>query len=166
MANRSASPTAKRTLKARERAAEAIRTLEIVFPNQTNHYGTMFGGQVIALADKAAYFAANSYCRCNCVTASMERFDFRHPIRSGDTIEAWAKVVYTGRTSMIVKVEIRAQKPNRDEAVLCTEGFLTMIALGEDGRPTTVPPLKIRTRKEQDDWEEARKIRKAHAAAR
>jgi uncharacterized protein (TIGR00369 family) len=145
------------------RAADPITTLDIVFPNQTNQYGTMFGGQVISMADKAAYFAANKYSGTNVVTASMERFDFRNPIRSGDTIEAIARVVYTGRTSMVVKCEIWADSLQRKERLLCTSGYLTMIALGADGKPTPVPPLKIRTRHEQTEWNEAGKIRKEHA---
>lgn len=146
----------------REKTATKIHTLEIVFPNQTNHYGTMFGGQVIALADKAAYFAANKYCRSNVVTASMERFDFRAPIRSGDTVECEARVVYAGRSSMVVKVEIFAESADRDERVLCTSGYLTMVALDDQGKPKRVPPLKIRSAAEQEAWEEARKIRKMH----
>src|SRR5690606_14838288 len=123
------------------------------------HYGTMFGGQVIALADKAAYFAANKFCHCNVVTASMERFDFRHPIRSGDTVECEAKVVFTGRSSMIIKVLSYAESRNSDHRVLCTSGYLTMVALDESGKPAEVPPLKIETAQDQEDWEEARKIR-------
>lgn len=144
------------------RVAEAIRTLDIVFPNQTNHYNTMFGGEVIAHADKAAYFAANRFCRTNLVTASMERFDFWNPLRAGDTVECIARVVYTGRTSMVVKVEIFGENPHSGARVLCTAGYLTMVALGPDGKPTAVPPLKLRTKKEQEEWEEARKIRKTH----
>lgn len=143
--------------------AEAIHTLDIVFPNQTNQYDTMFGGQVISMADKAAYFAANKYSRTNVVTASMERFDFKNPIRTGDTIEAIARVVYTGRSSMVVKCEIWADSLARKQRLLCTSGYLTMIALGDDGKPTAVPPLKIRNKIEQEEWEEARKIRKMHA---
>ena len=153
----------KRSTMQKERVAEAIHTLDIVFPNHTNQYGTMFGGQVISTADKAAYFAANKYCRTNVVTASMERFDFRHPIQTGDTIEAVARVAYTGRTSMVVKCEIWAENPHRGDRRLCTSGYVTMIALGDDGKPTPVPPLRLRNKREQDDWEEARKIRKGHA---
>ena len=35
-----------------------IRMAEIVFPNHTNHMGTLFGGQALAWMDKAAFLAA------------------------------------------------------------------------------------------------------------
>ena len=33
------------------------RMLEIVFPDHTNHLGTLFGGQALAWMDKAAFIA-------------------------------------------------------------------------------------------------------------
>ena len=149
----------------RERVAERIRTMEIVFPNQTNHYGTMFGGQVLALADKAAFFAATKFCRQTVVTASTERIDFSNPIKNGDIVEIEARVVFTGRSSMVVKVEIWSENARMDGRMLCTTGHLTMIALDDDGKPTEVPALKIRNAQDQEEWEDARKIRKSHSKA-
>ncbi len=31
------------------------RIVEMVFPNQTNHYGTLFGGDALRLMDMAAF---------------------------------------------------------------------------------------------------------------
>ncbi len=145
-----------------DRRGERVRTMEVVFPNQTNHYGTMFGGEVLALADKAAYFAASRYCRGGCVTASTERFDFRTPIRSGDTIEIEARVALTGRTSMIVRIDIYRLNLKDDNRVLCTSGHITMVAVDPDGRTQPVPQLLVETDDELAEWEEARKIRKQH----
>ncbi len=38
-----------------------VRMAEIVFPNHTNHMGTLFGGQALAWMDKAAFLAAARY---------------------------------------------------------------------------------------------------------
>ena len=46
------------------------RLIEMVFPQQTNHYGTLFGGQALALMDKAAFVVASRYARRTVVTAS------------------------------------------------------------------------------------------------
>lgn len=62
------------------RAANEERMAEIILPHQTNGYGTMFGGDVMALMDKAAAIAALRFCRLPVVTASTERIDFRTPI--------------------------------------------------------------------------------------
>ncbi len=86
--------------------APEIHITDIVLPNQTNNFNTMFGGEVMALMDKAAAIAGLRFCRQPLVTASSERIDFRTPIHAGEIIEAIARVIYVGRTSMLVRVHI------------------------------------------------------------
>jgi acyl-CoA hydrolase len=53
-----------------------VRMAEIVFPNHTNHLGTLFGGQALAWMDKAAFLAAARYSRRTVVTARSDQVDF------------------------------------------------------------------------------------------
>jgi acyl-CoA hydrolase len=137
------------------------RLVEIVFPNDTNPYGTMFGGMAYALMDRAAFLAANSFARCNAVTASSEHLDFSVPIRQGEIVEVVAAVVYSGRTSMVVRVDLSARSPLESAWRRCSSGFFTMVAIGEDGMPVEVPQYVPRTDEERADWETARQIREA-----
>ena len=50
-----------------------VRMAEIVFPNHTNHIGTLFGGQAMAWMDKAAFLAAARYSRRTVVTAHSDQ---------------------------------------------------------------------------------------------
>ncbi len=45
------------------------RLLEMVFPDHTNHLGTLFGGQALAWMDKAAFIVASRHARRAVVTA-------------------------------------------------------------------------------------------------
>ncbi len=65
---------------------------EMVFPSQTNHYGTLYGGEALSLMDKAAFIVASRFTRRNVVTASSDKTDFRHPIKNGQLIEVLAEV--------------------------------------------------------------------------
>src|SRR5690606_23283590 len=85
------------------------RMLEIVFPDHTNHLGTLFGGQALAWMDKAAFIAASRFARRTVVTARSEQVDFRLPIRQGQLVETIARVVEVGRTSMQVEVDVVAE---------------------------------------------------------
>ncbi|MCS6856076.1 MAG: acyl-CoA thioesterase [Sandaracinaceae bacterium] len=123
-----------------ERPTEA-RLIEMVFPEQTNHYGTLFGGQALALMDKAAFIAASRYARRTVVTASSERVDFHVPIRQGQLVELIARVVGTGRTSMQVEVELYAEDLLSGDRKLATKGRFVLVALDAHGSPTPVPPL-------------------------
>lgn len=118
------------------------RLIEMVFPPQTNHYGTLFGGQALALMDKAAFIAASRYARQSIVTASSEKIDFHSPVRQGQLVDMLGTVISTGRTSLIVEVEMHSEDLHSGERRLCTKGRFVMVALDSDGRPCPVPPLK------------------------
>lgn len=114
------------------------RLLEIVFPDHTNHLGTLFGGQALAWMDKAAFIAASRYARRTVVTARSDQVDFRLPIRQGQLVETIARVVEVGRTSMQVQVELVAEDLLSGERQVCTRGRFVMIALDDQGQPTLV----------------------------
>ncbi|HUA26645.1 MAG TPA: acyl-CoA thioesterase [Steroidobacteraceae bacterium] len=80
-----ASPEVERLEPGRIREA---RMIEMVFPGETNHYGTLFGGRALALMDKAAFVAASRYARRSVVTACSERIDFHVPVREGQLMLA------------------------------------------------------------------------------
>ena len=58
-------------------SAKTVTMIEMVFPDQTNHYGTLFGGHALRLMDKAAFVAASRYARKTVVTACSERVNFQ-----------------------------------------------------------------------------------------
>lgn len=119
-----------------------VRFVEMVFPEQTNHYGTLFGGQALALMDKAAFVAASRHARRMVVTASSERVDFHVPIRQGQLVELVARVCGVGRTSMTVEVEVWAEDLLSGDRRLGTRGRFVLVALDAHGAPAEVPPLE------------------------
>lgn len=126
-------------------APTEARLLEMVFPDHTNHLGTLFGGQGLAWMDKAAFIAASRYARCAVVTARSEQVDFRLPIRQGQLVEVIARLVEVGRSSMQVEVELVAEDLLSGARERCTCGRFTMIALDAHGRPSRVEPLPTPT---------------------
>jgi acyl-CoA hydrolase len=123
-----------------DRPPEATMT-EMVFPDHTNHLGTLFGGQALAWMDKAAFVAATRHARRVVVTARSDRIDFHTAVPVGALVRLAARVVATGRSSMQVEVEMHAEDPLRGDCTLATRGCFTMVALDAEGRPTAVPPL-------------------------
>src|SRR5690606_2880189 len=85
------------------------RMVETVFPDHTNHLGTLFGGQALAWMDKAAFIAASRHARHTVVTARSERLDFHTPVPQGALVELVARVVAAGRSSMEIEVEMHSE---------------------------------------------------------
>jgi uncharacterized protein (TIGR00369 family) len=118
------------------------RLIEMVFPEQTNHYGTLFGGQALALMDKAAFVAASRYARRTVVTASSEKCDFHVPVRQGQLVDLVARVVATGKTSLTVEVDLYSEDLLTGDRQLGTRGRFVMVALDVHGKPAAIPPLR------------------------
>jgi acyl-CoA hydrolase len=148
------------------RLAPEIHVTDIVLPNQTNNFNTMFGGEVMAMMDKAAAIAALRFCRRPLVTASSERIDFRTPIHAGEIIEAIARVIYVGRTSMITRVHIYAEHPLKGELRVCTTGYFSMVAVDAQGQPVAVPQLLLEDDQARAEWAVGQEIRQVVDARR
>jgi len=67
-----------------------------------------------------------------------------------------AEVTYTGRTSMEVEVQVQAENPITGERTHTNTAYLVYVALDDNGRPTTVPPLKAETEEEKQKMERAK----------
>ncbi|MDH4229596.1 MAG: acyl-CoA thioesterase [Nitrospirota bacterium] len=133
--------------------ATTLSTWELVFPNDANPYGSMFGGNLMALMDKVGAMAAGNYAQRIVTTASAEAMDFKSPIHVGEQIEIRARVVATGNSSMVVKVDVYTDNPLTGERRHCTTAHFNFVALNTAGRPTPVPPLLVETKDEKRDHE-------------
>jgi acyl-CoA thioesterase YciA len=135
--------------------AGTVSSWDLVFPNDANPYGSMFGGRLMALMDKVGALAGSDYAGRIVTTASVEAMDFKSPIYVGDRIEILARVVRVGRTSMVVKVDAYSDNPLTRERRHCTTAHFNFVALDAAGKPTPVPPLAIEAEQSRKDWEVA-----------
>ncbi|MHC9511877.1 acyl-CoA thioesterase [Kangiella sp. M94] len=139
--------------------AEEIVTWNFVFPNQSNPYGNMFGGELLAIMDTTAAMAAIRYAERTVSTASVERVIFKKPIFVGDRIKTVAKVVLVGRTSMMVRTDVFVDKGGDEGDVLSTTAHFTLVAFNDERTPVPVPELIIDTDKERKQSELAQQIK-------
>lgn len=136
-----------------------LHMVEMVFPNTTNHYGTLFGGKVLDLMDRAAFLVATRFTGQTIVTASTEHIDFFVPVKSGDLVELIAEVVYTGRTSLSVRVDLYSENPIRQTREHASQGYFHMVAVNAEGQPIGVPSLKLENVRQQEEWDYVQQLR-------
>lgn len=127
-----------------------LRLLEMVFPEHTNHYGTLLGGRALALMDTAAFIAASRYARQTVVTASSERVEFHLPVKAGQLVEVLARVMGTRTSSISVEVKLFGEDLLTGERRLCTHGNFVLVAVDDQGRKCALlgPPSEREFRKE------------------
>lgn len=111
------------------------RMVEMVFPNQTNHYGTLFGGHALELMDKSAFITASRFSRKAMVTACSEKVDFKAPVKNGHLVELVGRILKVGSTSMSVNVDMFAENLLTGERTLCAQGKFVLVAVDHQNKP-------------------------------
>jgi len=134
---------------------------DLMFPPDANMHGTVFGGKVLQMVDKAASVCAMRHSGKPVVTVAMERVEFLIPINVGTFLIAQARVHHVGRTSMEVGVEVYAEDMPGGTRRHTNSCLVTMVAVDQNRRPTTVPPLLIETPDEKERWAAAERRRQA-----
>jgi acyl-CoA hydrolase len=123
--------------------AGTTRLVDIVFPGDTNHHGTLFGGVALSHMDKVAFMAATRHGRVDFVTASCERIDFAAPARLGEIIELTGRIVRVGRRSLSAEVELVAEELLTGNRRRCSRGVFNMVAIGDAPGAHAALPLSV-----------------------
>lgn len=140
-------------------STEPVTLAEEVFPGDTNAYGTLFGGRLMGLMDKAAGFSASKYAHREFVTASVDTLEFINPARQGDIIEVVGKVVFTSTHTAGCKVNAYAlSKSDWKRKDICS-GYFFMVAIDANGRPVPIPQYSPSTDEEKEEWGKVARIR-------
>jgi len=112
----------------------------IPMPADSNANGDIFGGWVMAQVDLAGAVVPARYAGGRMATVAVKEFVFKQPVRVGDILSFFAKMIRIGRTSMTVKVEVYAERfGTRGNYSKVTEALLTYVAIDDAGRPREVP---------------------------
>ena len=123
--------------------------VRLTIPSDANFMGNVFGGVILEEIDRVAYVTATRHSGLSCVTASFDRVDFIAPVRLGQVVTFESRLTFVGRASMEVWVGVHAEDLSGPPKRRVGDAFVTMVALGPDGRPTPVRPLILATDEER-----------------
>ncbi|MEL0629513.1 acyl-CoA thioesterase [Psychromonas aquatilis] len=104
-----------------------------------NFGGKVHGGAVMKWIDLAAYACAAGWSGRYCVTAYAGGIRFIAPIHVGSLVEVDAKVIYTGKSSMHIALEVNACDPKSLNRRLTTNCIVIMVAVDQNGHSEQVP---------------------------
>jgi acyl-CoA hydrolase len=147
-------------------SASRTEMVEVVLPQDANTLGNILGGRVMHLMDIAAAIAAHRHSKSHVVTASVDSVDFRNPIRVGELIILKTSVNRVFNTSMEVGVKIFSEDTLTGEHKHTTSAYVTFVAIDEDRRPHSVPPLILQTKEDKRRFREAGERRRYRLAQR
>ena len=131
----------------------------LMTPDMANFAGNVHGGTILKLLDQVAYACAGRYAGRYVVTLSVDQVTFREPIHVGELVSFLASVNYTGTTSMEVGIKVVTENIQRQSVRHANSCFFTMVAVDDDRKPVSVPPLVPAT-PDQQRRHDAAKVRR------
>lgn len=119
-------------------------------PDQANMAGNVHGGEIMKMMDNCAGIVAKRHTRSNAVTAMVDELEFRLPIHIGNLVTCHGQMTYVGKQSMEILVTVIVEDLHRsDPGRVALTAYFTMVALDDNGKPTEVPGLQLRTEEER-----------------
>jgi acyl-CoA hydrolase len=135
-------------------------TSQIMMPQHANALGHVFGGVIMSMMDTCAAVSAMRHARMACVTASVDRIDFREPVHVGDLVIMRSSVNFVGRTSMEVGVRVETENLLDGVRRHTNSCYMTFVAVDRNGRPVEVAPIVPETETEKRRFAHAKERRR------
>lgn len=104
-------------------------------PTDVNFGGKVHGGAVMKWIDQAAYACASTWAEGYCVTVYVGGIRFYKPIRIGDLVKIMARVIYTGKSSIHIAVDVYSRKINDPKFQKTTHCVIVFVSVDEAGKP-------------------------------
>ena len=118
-------------------SSSALVVVDMVWPDQSNHHGTLFGGAALAMLDRIAFMLGSKTLRGSVVTASVSRLNFAAPAPAGHLVECRASVVQRGRRSVTIDTQLLAEDLLSGERTACLSGEFVMVRQEAESCATT-----------------------------
>lgn len=121
-------------------------------PTDVNFGGKVHGGAAMKWIDQVAYACACTWSGEYSITVYVGGIRFLAPIKIGELVELEAKIIYTGRSSMHIAVDVYAKKIKAEKRTKTTHCIIVFVAVDHDNKPVEVPKW-IPTTKEDVELE-------------
>ncbi|NGX39405.1 MAG: putative acyl-CoA thioester hydrolase [Chlamydiae bacterium] len=131
----------------------------LVFPNDLNTYGTLFGGRVLEIGDWVCGIVAKRHSGKVCVTLGLDSVRFLAPAKSGDILVLKAALNRAWNTSMEIGLKVFAEQFQTREQRHILSAYFTFVALDDHLRPTKVLPVVPESEEEKRRFQQAEERR-------
>jgi acyl-CoA hydrolase len=130
-------------------------TTDMVMPSETNHLNYLFGGELLARMDRAAYITARRHSRRIAVTASVNHVAFNTAIPVGSVVTIEAQISRTFNTSMEVFIDVYIEDRISGIRTKANEAIYTFVAVDDTLKPVEVSPIQPETEIEKQRYDAA-----------
>ena len=123
---------------------------QIVMSTHVNGSGRLFGGHLMAWIDVAAAVEARRHTHHEVTTVTVDSLEFLVPVNLNEIVVLEARVTWTGRTSIEVRVDTFVEDLNGNKS-LVNVAYVVFVAL-DAGRPCEVRAFTPVTEEEKVEY--------------
>lgn len=105
----------------------------IAMPADTNWSGDVFGGWIVSQMDLAGAIHVERFSKGRCATIAINEMTFLVPVKVGNVISCYTKILKVGNTSVQVQIEVWNSHDNSREPIRITQGVFTFVAVDVNG---------------------------------
>jgi len=109
----------------------------MAMPADANATGDIFGGWILSQIDVAGAIVGFKRARGRIVTVALNSVKFHRPVFVGDVVSCFADIEHVGNSSITIKVEVFAERP--DECAKVTEASIVYVAVDDNRKPRHLP---------------------------
>ena len=139
-------------MKAKTPSESRTITTDMVMPSETNHLNHLFGGELLARMDRAAYITARRHSRRIAVTASVNHVAFNTAIPVGSVVTIEAQISRTFKTSMEIFIDVYIEDRISGIRTKANEAIYTFVAVDDTLKPVEVSPIEPETEIEKQRY--------------
>lgn len=133
--------------------------VHLIQPTHLNGANRLFGGTLLSWIDEVAGIVAMRHAGVKTVTtAAIDQLEFKSGAYLNDLIVLVGYVVYTGKTSLEVRVDTYVESTDGMRRPI-NRAYIVLVALDEKNRPTAVPQLVFENDIQQEEFTQAKKRR-------
>ncbi len=143
---------------AKKVSASKTEQFRIIIDADINGSGRLFGGRLLSWIDEVAGVTARRHCGRNVTTVAIDNLYFKAGAYLNDMIVLIGRMTYVGHTSMEVRVDTYVESAEGKRYPI-NRAYFVMVAMGENEKPTPVPPLILENQVEHMEWVNAEKRR-------
>ena len=114
-------------------------TYTLVRPEHLNHFGNLFGGQLLKWVDEFAWLVATrEFPGCTFVTRAMQNVEFRHQVTDGAILRFHCELAEARTTSVHYVVTVYAQAAAEPEEQVVFRTQVSFVNIDEGGQKSPV----------------------------
>ncbi len=110
-----------------------------VISEHLNHYGTLYGGNLLKWIDEVGYITASvEYPNHRFVTVALDDVEFKHRIELGSVLRFSVEKTRLGNSSLTYQVKVYSAINTAESNIVLFETNITFVNIDESGNKTKI----------------------------